>query len=252
MEKSIWGGNIFRVGSKANLVRRDFCLDYIDKTFADRPDLREAVTPNYPYPGKRPVFASGYYPALKEPNVELVAKAVASVTPTGVVDVDGVERHVDVLVMATGFQPANYLARLEVVGRRGQTLQEHWAGEPTAFLGITVPEFPNFYMLYGPGTNGGDILTMLEGQAEYVVRAVKRMQHERVSAVEVRPQFAAWWDRWLQSQMKGMSWEVSNNYFKAPTGKIVTQWPLSCSVYRVMTKVTPGHLTDTTRRRRVT
>jgi cation diffusion facilitator CzcD-associated flavoprotein CzcO len=251
MEKSIWGGNIFRVGSKANVQRRDFCLDYIDKVFADRPDLREAVTPNYPYPGKRPVFASGFYPALKEPNVELVPKAVASITPTGVVDADGVERDVDVLVMATGFQPANYLARLEVVGRRGQTLQEHWAGEPTAFLGITVPEFPNFFMLYGPGTNGGDILTMLEGQAEYVVRALKRMQHERVSAVEVRPQFAAWWDRWLQSQMKGMSWEVSNNYFKAPTGKIVTQWPLSCSVYRVMTKVTPGHLTDATRRRRV-
>ena len=251
MEKSIWGGNIFRVGSKANITRRDFCLDYIDRTFVDRPDLREAVTPNYPYPGKRPVFASGYYPALKEPNVELVPRAVASVTQSGIVDADGVEREVDVLVMATGFQPANYLARLQVVGRTGKTLQEYWADEPHAFLGITVPEFPNFFMLYGPGTNGGDILTMLEGQAEYVVRALKRMQRERVTAVEVRPVFDRWWNRWLQSQMKGMSWEVSNNYFKAPTGKIVTQWPLSCSVYRLLTKVFPGHLTDSTRRRRV-
>ncbi len=251
MEKSIWGGNIFRVGSKANLVRRDFCLDYIERTFADRPDLRDAVTPQYPYPGKRPVFASGYYPALKEANVELVPRAVASVTRSGIVDTDGVERPVDVLVMATGFQPANYLARLRVVGRTGKTLQEYWAGEPHAFLGITVPEFPNLFMLYGPGTNGGDILTMLEGQSEYVVRAVKRLQRERVTAVEVRPIYDRWWNRWLQSQMKGMSWEVSNNYFKAPTGKIVTQWPLSCSVYRVLTKVIPGHLTDRTRRRRV-
>ena len=62
------------------------------KSFEDRPDLRDAVTPTYPYPGKRPIFASTFYPALKEPNVELVPKAVASVTPTGIVDVDGVER----------------------------------------------------------------------------------------------------------------------------------------------------------------
>ena len=109
-------------------------------------------------PGKRPIFASTFYPALKKPNVELVPKAVASVTPTGIVDADGVEHDVDVIVMATGFQPANYLARLAVVGRGGRTLHEHWAGEPRAYLGITVPGFPNFFMLYGPGTNGGEIV----------------------------------------------------------------------------------------------
>ena len=84
--------------------------------------------------------------------------------------------------MATGFQPADYLARLRVVGRDGRTLQEHWAGEPRAYLGITVPGFPNFFMLYGPGTNGGEIVIMLESQAEYAVRAVKRMIRERVTA----------------------------------------------------------------------
>ena len=97
-------------------------------------------------------------------------RAVESVTKTGLVDVDGVERDVDVLVMATGFQPANYLARLPVTGRDGRTLHEHWDGEPRAFLGITVPQFPNFFMLYGPGTNGGEIVMMLESQAEYAVR----------------------------------------------------------------------------------
>ena len=248
MERTIWGGNIFRVDSKVNLERRQLCLDYIARTFAERPDLREAVTPNYPYPGKRPIFASTFYPALKQSNVELIPKAVASMTRTGIVDADGVERPIDVLVMATGFQPANYLARLKVVGRTGKTLQEYWAGEPHAFLGITVPEFPNFFMLYGPGTNGGDIVTMLEGQAEYVVRALKRMRRERVSALEVRPGFEARWNRWLQSQMEGMSWTVSNNYFKAPTGKVVTQWPLACSVYRALTKVL-GRASETTRRR---
>ena len=110
-------------------------------------------------------------PRSKEPNVELVPRAVASVTPDGIVDVDGVERAVDVIVMATGFQPAELPRPPAVVGRDGRTLQEHWAGEPHAFLGITVPGFPNFFMLYGPGTNGGEIVTMLESQAEYAVRA---------------------------------------------------------------------------------
>ena len=91
--------------------------------------------------------------------------------------------------MATGFQPANYLARLPVVGREGKSLQEHWAGEPRAYLGITVPGFPNFFMLYGPGTNGGEIVTMLESQAEFAARAVKRMRRERVTAIEVKPRY---------------------------------------------------------------
>jgi cation diffusion facilitator CzcD-associated flavoprotein CzcO len=248
LEKNIWGGRIFRVDTKENATRRQFCLDYIATSFADRPDLREAVTPHYPYPGKRPIFASTFYPALKEPNVELIPKAVASVTPTGVVDVDGVERKIDVLVMATGFQPANYLARLEVVGRTGRTLQEYWAGEPHAFLGITVPEFPNFFMLYGPGTNGGEIVTMLESQTEYAVRAMRRMRRERVTAIEVKPSFDVQWNRWLQSKMRGTSWTMSNNYFTAPTGKVVTQWPIGCTAYRALTKVL-GRVSERTRRR---
>jgi cation diffusion facilitator CzcD-associated flavoprotein CzcO len=250
LEKNIWGGKVFRVDTKENAVRTQFCLDYIEKSFEDRPDLREAVTPRYPYPGKRPIFASTFYPALKEPNVELVPKAVASMTPTGIVDVDGVERKIDVLVMATGFQPTNYLARLQVVGRTGRTLHDYWAGEPHAFLGITVPEFPNFFILYGPGTNGGEIVTMLESQSEYAVRAMKRMRRERVTAVEVRRSFDERWNRWLQSRMEGTSWTMSNNYFKAPTGKVVTQWPIGCIVYRALTKVL-GRVSETTRRRRV-
>jgi cation diffusion facilitator CzcD-associated flavoprotein CzcO len=245
MEKNIWGGKIFRPDSEINAARKQTCLDYIDRVFADRPDLKAAVTPTYPYPGKRPIFATTFYPALKEPNVELVPKAVASVTPTGIVDVDGVEREIDVLVMATGFQPANYLARLEVRGRTGRTLQEYWNGEPHAFLGITVPEFPNFFMLYGPGTNGGEIVTMLESQSEFAVRAIQRLRRERVTAVEVRPIADRLWNRWLQARMRGTSWTMSNNYFKAETGKIVTQWPSGCTVYRVLTKLL-GRVSETT------
>ncbi len=248
LERNLWRGEIYRVGTKRNRAREEVCRRYIARQFEDRPDLRDAVTPKYPYPGKRPVLASTFYPALKKENVELVPRAVSSVTRTGIVDADGVERAVDVLVMATGFQPANYLARLPVVGRDGRTLQEHWAGEPRAYLGITVPGFPNFFMLYGPGTNGGEIVSMLEAQASYAVRVVKRMVRERVTAVDVRPRFEAAWYRWLQSRMEGTSWAVTNNYFKSPTGKVVTQWPYGNALYVVMTKLL-GRVSETTRRR---
>jgi cation diffusion facilitator CzcD-associated flavoprotein CzcO len=248
LEKSLARGHLYRPGTKTNDERERFCRSYIARQFADRPDLLEAVTPTYPYPGKRPVVASTFYPALKKENVELVPRAVVSVTHAGIVDADGVERAVDVIVMATGFQPADYLARLRIVGRDGRTLQEHWAGEPRAYLGITVPGFPNFFMLYGPGTNGGEIVIMLESQAEYAVRAVKRMMRERVTAIEVKQRFEARWYRWLQARMEGTSWTMTNNYFRSPTGKIVTQWPYGNLHYRAMTKLL-GRVSETTRRR---
>jgi cation diffusion facilitator CzcD-associated flavoprotein CzcO len=250
VEKNLWFGRVFRPGTKANTAREQFCRDYINRKFADRPDLREAVTPKYPYPGKRPVLAGTFYSALKKPNVELVARGVASVTSAGIVDADGVDRAVDVIVMATGFEAADYLNRLRVVGRGGWTLQEHWAGEPRAYLGITVPGYPNFFMLYGPGTNAGELVMTLESQAEYAVRAVKRMIRERVSAIEVKPLFEATWYRWLQSRMEGTSWAMTNNYFKSPTGKVVTQWPYGNVHYRVFTKLL-GRVSETTRSRGV-
>jgi cation diffusion facilitator CzcD-associated flavoprotein CzcO len=248
MERNLWGGAMFRPGSALNVKREQTCRAYIDRQFADRPDLRAAVTPTYPFPGKRPILATTFYPALKQPNVELVPRAVERVTPTGIVDTDGVERSVDVLVRATGFRAADYLARVELRGRTGRTLQEYWAGEPRAFLGITVPGFPNLFLLYGPGTNGGELVSMLEAQAEFAVRAVRRLRRQRVTAVEVRPTFAAGWDRWLQSRMSGTSWTLTRNYFRSGSGRVVTQWPSGNMVYRLITKGL-GRPAETTRRR---
>ena len=113
-----------------------------------------------------------------------------------------------------------------------------------------MPGFPNFFILYGPGTNGGELVSMLEAQAEYAVRAVKRMRRRRVSAIEVRPTFEDLWFVWLQSKMEGTSWTLTTNYFRSPTGRIVTQWPSGNLVYRVLTKVLGG-VSETTRCREV-
>jgi hypothetical protein len=167
----------------------------------------------------------------------LIPRAVHSVTPAGVVDIDGVERPADVLIFATGFHPTNYLGTVEIVGRDGRTLREHWNGEPRAFFGITVPGFPNFFMVYGPGTNGGEIVSNMLAQARYATRVVKRMQRQGVTAVEVKRSWADMYHAWLQSTMDSTAFVESNNYFKVESGKVVTQWPYSATVYRLMLRV---------------
>jgi cation diffusion facilitator CzcD-associated flavoprotein CzcO len=245
-EKRLWNGGVYRPGSPINTASEQAARHYIAKVFEDRPDLAKAVTPDYPFWGKRIIFSSDFYPALKQPNVELVPRAVASVTPKGVVDIDGVEREVDVLVLSTGFQPTNYLAHLEVVGREGRTLHEYWDGEPRAFLGITVPTFPNFYMLYGPGTNGGEIALNLRNQAAHARRAIRRMVREGVTAIEVKRSWADPYHAWLMAKMEDTAWKVSNNYFTTSQGKIVTQWPFSALDYGAMVKIM-GPLSESAR-----
>jgi cation diffusion facilitator CzcD-associated flavoprotein CzcO len=236
VEKNLFRAGSYRPGSKPHTRMEQACRSYIAKQFADRPDLQAAVTPHYPLWGKRLIFASTFYPALRRDNVRVIPRAVVRVTETGIVDTNEVEYPVDVLVIATGFQPTNYLAHLRVAGRDGQSLHEYWAGEPRAFLGITVPNFPNFFMMYGPGTNGGEIVWMLERQAEYAVRVVRRMMRTGATAVEVKKGWADRYDRWLQRCVQDTAWTVSNNYFKAANGKIVTQWPFSPLVYWALTK----------------
>ena len=248
MEVNLWGGAMYRPGTTLNRTREEACRSYIDREFADRPDLRTAVTPHYPFPGKRPILASTYYPALKADNVELVPRAVTRMTHDGIVDADGVQRSVDVVVFATGFRAADYLARIAISGRGGHTLDEQWAGEPQAFLGITVPHFPNLYLLYGPGTNGGEIVSMLEAQVHYAVRSIKRIQRARTSSIEVRPAAATLWNRWLQAKMRGTSWTLTRTYFTSASGKVVTQWPSGNMVYRILTKLL-GRVSESGRRR---
>jgi cation diffusion facilitator CzcD-associated flavoprotein CzcO len=235
-EKRVWHGDPWRPGSAANELGRQGALAFIEEQFEDRPDLAKAVTPNYPFWGKRLILNTTFYAALKEPNVELIPRAVAAATPGGVVDSHGVEYDVDVLVMATGFKTTEYLGTVKIYGSDGRSLHEHWAGEPRAFLGMTVPEFPNFYIMYGPGTNGGEIVSVLMRQAEHIVRSLKRLRRDTDSTLEVRPVWYAMYDAWLQAQVNATSWAASENYYKSASGRIVTQWPFSAGVYGLLVK----------------
>lgn len=228
-------------GTKNNLASRDACVRYLESVFADRADLQKVLTPNYPFAGKRPIKDSNFYPALLRDNVQLVPNAVVSVTETEVIDDTGTPREVDVLVMCTGFQPANFLATFEVVGRDGSTIHEAWNDYPRAYLGLMVPNFPNFYMLYGPNTNGAPVMFMHERQAEFVVAQIKRMLKGDATAIEVRKPVYDVFNRILS---KRLSHSVSANhpevhsYGNSPSGNSVISWHEGMSMYWILTKGT--------------
>lgn len=232
---------VFVEGSRTNMATERAAKEYIDKVFHDRPDLGKLVMPNYPIGGKRIVRDSNFYPALLRDNVELVPHAVTKVTKTGIVDDTGTQREVDIIVMCTGFQPANFLATFEVVGRGGVTIHQAWNGTPEAYLGLTVAGFPNFYMMYGPNTNGAPIMFSHECQAAFVAANLKRMIRAGVTSIEVRkPVMDAY--NWVIQRKLSRSVVVRHSqvhsYGRSASGRDVIAWPCRVSTYAVLTRTT--------------
>ena len=121
---------------------------------ADRPDLVPKVVPDYPALGKRVLQDDGsWLRCLQQSNVELVRTAIDRIEPDGVVTVDGSHFPADVICYATGFRHNEFLASMDIIGSGGASLRDQWGDEPTAYLGITIPNFPNLFCIYGPGTN---------------------------------------------------------------------------------------------------
>jgi cation diffusion facilitator CzcD-associated flavoprotein CzcO len=236
------GGISFIEGTKENITSQRKCEAFIQEVFRDRPDLAKMVTPDYPFGGKRPVKESKFYPALLRDNVELVPQAVESVTEHAVIDDTGCAREVDVLVMATGFKAASFLSTLDVVGRDGRSIHDIWQGDAEAFLGLTVANFPNFYMLYGPNTNGAPIMYMHERQTEFVVANLKWMLRQGVTAIEVRKPVMDLFNRIVQKRLQrnvvGRYPDV-HNYSRSASGRNVIGWGEGMRVYAFLTRTTP-------------
>jgi cyclohexanone monooxygenase len=201
--------------------------------------LRRKLTPDHPMGCKRLVFSSEYLTALTEPNVEVLTSPARYLRARSLVMEDGTERDVDVVVCATGYAAADYLGEIEVTGESGVTLREVWRDGAHAYLGMAVPGFPNFFMLYGPNTNVGSnsVIFVLEAQARYIVRAMRYLRRKGKSYVAVRPSamaaFLAKIDEWMQ----GTVWTTQcSNYFRAANGRVVTQWPRSARAFWSLTR----------------
>ena len=203
------------------------------------PEVRRKLTPTVPYGCQRPLVSNYYYPTFNRPNVELVAEPIERITETGIVTADGVERGVDTIVLATGFKTTQFLSAIDVTGRDGVRLADSWVDGAHAYLGITTARFPNLFMLYGPNTNNGSIIYMIEAQVEYAVRHLQWMDEQGASWIDVKPEVEAEYNDRLQEDMATVGpWAAGNchNYYRSASGRIVTQWPHSMSEYRRVTE----------------
>jgi cation diffusion facilitator CzcD-associated flavoprotein CzcO len=206
----------------------------IDKVIAD-PELRRKVTPTDELGCKRVMLTDDWYPALTKPNVELITESVAEVTPTGIRTGDGVERPADVIVLATGFATHGFVAPMEVVGDEGRTLAEEWSEVPRAYLGLSVPGFPNMFLLYGPNTNGGtgSVIYTIEAGVTHVIAALRELERRAAQKIEVRRDAAQAFDRELREALAKTVWHTGcTSWYLDENGNDPNQWPWLWSTYR--------------------
>jgi len=211
------------------------------------PELRRKLRPQHPFGCKRPLISNDYYPAFNRPNLELVTDAITRVTKDAVVTADGRTRRVDTLILATGFSATKYLSAIDVRGRAGRRIDDAWNDGARAYLGITTAGFPNLFMLYGPNTNNGSILTMIESQVDYALRKIQRIASEGLAWIDVRPEPMERYNDEVQEAIAGVEvWQADcNGYYRSPSGRIVTQWPWSMTAFRERTEKPDPEVYDT-------
>ena len=210
---------------------------YFQVEFADRPDLLEKVVPDYPPGAKRMLRDNGIWArTLKRDNVRLVTEAIREITPTGVVTADGEAHDVDVIIYGTGFQASKFLMPMKVTGRDGVDLHEQWGGDARAYLGVTIPGFPNLFCLYGPNTNivvNGSIVYFSECGVRYILGLLQHLVEGGHRALEVRKDVHDEFNVEVDAENRSMAWGRSdvNSWYKNERGHVAQNWPFTLLEY---------------------
>lgn len=228
--------------SAGNEMVRQMLLAYLQAEFADHPELLQAVTPHYPPAAKRVIRDNGIWArTLTRDDVSLITERITEITPAGVRTADGVEHEVDVIVYGTGFQASKFLTPMEVVGRGGVELHEHWKGDARAYLGITVPGYPNLFCLYGPNTNiviNGSIIYFSECEVRYVLEALRLLLEGGYGSLDPKPEVHDAYNERIDAGNLARAWGVStvNSWYRNETGRSAQNWPFSLLEYWQQTR----------------
>jgi cation diffusion facilitator CzcD-associated flavoprotein CzcO len=191
------------------------------------PQLRSKVWPDYTFGCKRVLFSSAFLPALARDNVDVVVEPIERVVEQGLIAADGTLHEADCIIWGTGFKTNDFMFPMRVQGAGGVELSDSWAQGAHAHLGMTVPDFPNLFVLYGPNTNtsGGSIIVYLEAQAAYLRQALQQMRARGARAVQVREEVERASDRALQARFAGTAWTRCDSWYRDDQGRIVANWP---------------------------
>jgi cation diffusion facilitator CzcD-associated flavoprotein CzcO len=207
----------------------------ISQQVAD-PALRAKVTPNYRLGCKRILGSNTWYPAITADNVDVVTAGIKEVTPTGIIDADGVEHRADTIIFGTGFLVTDPPISYRVTGRTGETLAETWDGSPKAHLGMSVAGFPNFFLLLGPNTGLGhnSVLVMIEAQVDYLMQALAYRRSQALQSIEPRPEVQARFIDEVERGTEGSVWTAGGcaSWYTDATGRNSTLWPGTVRAYQ--------------------
>jgi 4-hydroxyacetophenone monooxygenase len=222
---------------RANESLRLECMEHLKAQLTDRPDLLAKLTPTYPPGAKRMLRDNGVWTsALKQPHASLLTKGIKRIHENGIEAPDGTVHEVDVIVLATGFQASDYLAPIKVIGRGGRDLHAWWQGDCRAYLGITVPGFPNLFMTGGPNTGvvvNGSAIFSAECAVEYALSAIGQLLATGHAAMDVREEpFKAFNDR-VDAENLTKAWGVAKttSWYKNSFGRASQTWPFSLLEY---------------------
>jgi len=201
---------------------------HLERQVSD-PELRARLTPDYTIGCKRILVSSDYYPALQQPNVSLVTDPIARITPTGVMTADGTPHEADALVFATGFRVVDAATELNVSGRGGVKLKDAWAAGVEAYRGITVPGFPNFFMLLGPNTGLGhtSVVFMIEAQVQHVLSCLRIVSRRQAATIEATEPVTRRYNDSLQRRLRRAVWSAGGcrSWYLDDAGVNRAIWP---------------------------
>ncbi len=204
------------------------------------PELRAKLTPRYELGCKRILPTDEWYPALMQPNVDVVTDGIREIGPHSIVSNDGTEREVDTIIFGTGFHVTDIPIAQRVRGRDGRTLAETWDGSPSAYKGAAVAGFPNLFFLVGPNTGLGhnSIVFMIESQINYVAGALAAMRRRGARVVDVRPEAQAAYNAMLDQMTEGTVWVSGgcSSYYIDRNGRNSTIWPTFTWPFRQRTR----------------
>lgn len=225
--------------SKRNDGLRESLTAYIKRSVDNRPELYEHLIPKHPPMARRLIVDNGWYETLLRPNVELVPRGVERLTPTGIVDSEGTEREVDVIVTATGFQVTKYLWPVRYAGRNGVELDSVWdtGTGPMAYLGLTIPEFPNLFVMYGPNSQArtGSLPSWIEIWSRYVALAVVGLIESGKKSITVKREAFERYNAELDEACLELVWDDptsrGRNYWVHSSGRQQVNAPWNVDYY---------------------
>jgi 4-hydroxyacetophenone monooxygenase len=235
--------------SAKNHALREALTRHLMAEYEGRPDLQRVMIPSYPPYAKRMLRDNGVWArALRQPNVSVVAERIERITPSGIVTADGAEHRLDMIVYCTGFRAWRFLDGIEVTGRGGADLHEQWSEDPTAYLGITMPNFPNLFCLYGPNTNlvvNGSIVMFSECAVHYVMECLRLLLSSGENpTMDLCPEVLDSYQAVIDKANAGMAWGVEgvDNWYKSASGRVSQNWPLPTIDYWNLTRCPdPAH-----------